>query len=334
MNITEVKSFLTKIGFTELSLVSGDEESRTWTFKFRFFNPKNLSVKPTLAAKGTVAVYEFEDVGKVGVSPSNFVVRFVDAGKRTEKKTVDDHLSKTNKVTPELEALYLKAQVSEAKRVPFMKALWTFYNETKFQNRMKMPKLVTTATPPGRLKTSTRGAHTGGPNFTTGQIWMNTIMWNARLPFFLETFLHEQCHQAVWNIDQVYDRSENGHGKDWQRWMIHVGLDPRRFDPTDAAEYRTGVGRTLEEEKLTDQFGPRQDPSYFKKLRHMEGFVPGPAIFERNGRAIKGDLDKAGSTYAFRFRLHHTGARVQFTWNSLKKFNVNGLPNLYYAPKE
>jgi len=334
MNITEVKSLLTRLSFTELSLIKADEEAATYTFKFRFFNPKVISVKPTMAAKGTVAIYDIPDVGKLGVSPSNNVVRFIDAGKRTEKKATDTHLSKSSGVTSELEAMYQKAQVSDSKRQAFMKALWEYYNEHKFQGRMKLPKLVSDAKVPGiGSRPSTRGLHVGEAGFRTKFLWFNTIMWNARLPFFLEVFLHEMCHQAVWTVDHVHDRTAQGHGPDWQRWMVHVGLDPRRFDPTDDYEYKTGLQRTQEEEKNTDQYGPRVDASYFKSLHKMDGFVPGPAILEKNGRAIKGELDKAGKTYAFKFRLHYTGAPVQITWPSLAKFNEQGLPRLYHVPK-
>jgi SprT-like family len=333
MNITEIKSFLTRLTFTDLSLIKADEASMTYTFSFGTFTPKAIPDKPTMAANGTVAVYTLEDVGKLGVSPSNKVVRFIDAGKRSTKKVNDEHLSKSNGVSPELEALYQKAQVSETKRQAFMKGLWNFYNETKFQSRMKIPKLLTGPKVPGiGSRPSTRACHVWDER--TGKtlyLWVNTIMWNARLPFFCEVFLHEMCHEAVLNIDQIESREAAGHGKDWQRWMVHVGLDPRRFDPTDDYEYKTGIQRTQEEEKLTDMYGPRVDASYFKTLRKMSSCVPGPAILQRSGRPIKGVLDKAGSTYAFKFRMYHTGSPVQFTWKNLKEFNEKGLPNLYHA---
>ena len=42
------------------------------------------------------------------------------------------------------------------------------------------------------------------------------------------------CHQAVWTLDHYLSKNAaDGHGTNWARWMRHVGLDPRRFDPTD-----------------------------------------------------------------------------------------------------
>lgn len=333
MTLTEVKGFLTRLGFTELSLIKSDEASHTFTFSFKFFNPKLLKIKPTMAAKGTVAVYEIEDVGKIGVSPSNQVVRFIDAGKRTQTPKADDsHLSKATAVPEDLELQFQKAVINPGKRVQFLKNLWTYYNREKFGGRMEMPTLKTDNTKP-RGGHGVRAFHRGGPHFTTGMIWVADHLWNGRLPFFLEIFLHEMCHQAVWNLDRVADRSEQGHGPDWQRWMKHVGLDPRRFDPTDNQEYSTGLSKAQEEEKRTDLYGPPADPANIKHLRHMLQFEPGDCFMVLYGRLVKGYLRTSGRQFTFTFRRHDSGQLTGLAYPSLKSFEEEALPNLYHYPK-
>jgi len=331
MTLTEVKGLLTRLGFTELSLVKSDEAARTYTFQFKQFNPKLMKSKPTMAAKGSVAIWELEDVGKIGVSPSNQVVRFIDAGKRTQVPKADDsHLSRATAVPEELEQQFQKAVINPGKRVQFMKNLWTFYNREKFGGRMEMPALKTSNT--GAPK-GTRMFHRGGPHFTTGMIWVAEYMWNARLPFFLELFLHEMCHQAVWDLDRILDRTEQGHGKDWQRRMTHVGLDPRRFDPTDNQEYTTGLSKAQEEEKRTDLYGPSADPASLKHLRRMTQFEPGDCFMLIYGRLVKGYLRTSGRSFTFTFRRHDSGNLTGLAYPSLKSFEEEALPNLYHYPK-
>jgi hypothetical protein len=80
-------------------------------------------------------------------------------------------------------------------------------------------------------------------------------MFNARPPFFYEILLHEMCHLAVWNISKDSDNSEAGHGPTWKNWMVKVGLDPRRFDPTDDTEMQVGPEKHAKEAELTKKYG-------------------------------------------------------------------------------
>lgn len=63
-------------------------------------------------------------------------------------------------------------------------------------------------------------------------------MFNGSQGYFVETMLHEMCHQAVSEIDQYDDSKENGgHGSHWAHWMKKVGLNPLRYDKNRGITY-------------------------------------------------------------------------------------------------
>lgn len=323
MQPVEVKALLERYGFRGLHFVTQDEATLTFTFKFESYNDKYLGVKPTVAGGGKVAVYAIPEVGKVGISPSNSMVRFIaEAGKRTVRQTDDSHLGHT-KVSPELTKLFHKSAVSTMDRHVYLTKLWTYFNDEKFQGRMTMPKLLCTPAPPGRgRKQGLRGLYMGAANHQPGTLWVAPNLFNAREPFFLEVFLHEMCHQAVWTVDRVNDfKDAEGHGKYWQAWMTKVGLDPRRYDPTDDSEYMTPMERSQAEDKVTEQFGPRVDTSEIEKREHpsLPETVGGgvPCVYVYKSRAINGVLKYVPSyrTYTFLFpHWKHKGVRSEFSW--------------------
>lgn len=190
------------------------------------------------------------------------------------------------KVSPELTQMFYKAKVSAGHRVPYMIQLWKCLNAEKFGSRMKIPKIQVGTGMGPRVRGSYLGLSNG-----SGVLGMAPFMFNGREPFFLEVFLHEMCHESVWEIDGLHSKhqTEKGHGPDWQRWMTRVGLDPRRYDPTDDFEYKTEHQKTGEELELDQKYGPRVDPSYFKKL--VEVKYPKPrqlVVFSYKGRPIAG----------------------------------------------
>jgi len=335
MRLQEVKTFLTKRGFNGLQYVSHSEETKTFNFKYTEFNDYHMGIEPTVAAKGQVAVYNIPEVGKIGVSPNNRMVRFIDAGKAIAKKKVNDSHLGFVEVTPELTELFNKAVTNSTQRVPYMKALWHYLNTEKFQGRMKEPELKTGPRSGSRHKNA-RGVyfstnwHSNGP----GKIWMADFMFNAREPFFLEVFLHEMCHQAAREIDRDSSYDEQGHGPVWQKWMRHAGLDPRRFDPTDDYEYKSTDETMHQEEQLDEQFGPRQDGAELAKLKKLTKFEPGPCFYVYKSRAIRGVLQMGfdGKSVIFEFK-NPKGQTRQLSWKTLKLFNSGkqgGLIHCYH----
>jgi hypothetical protein len=334
MKLLEIKTLLNKFGFDRLSLVKADEQTKTYTFKFQNYDISRLTVKPTMAAGGKVLVFNIPDVGKIGLSAENQIVRFIDSGTRDNApKASDKHLGFVD-VPAELSLEFQKAAINSAKRVQYLKNLWTHLNTTKFGSQMKMPHLECSSSPSkgkGSHKTA-RGIYFGGPSFQPGTLWIADFMFNAREPFFLEVFAHEMCHEATWTISKDRSSAEQGHGPTWQNWMKHVGLDPRRFDPTDDLEYRASGQGLDKEEEYTKKYGPRASPSYLKSLVPLKNFVEGPVIYLYNGRAIKGSIRQLDIRIMFYFQTLNGESR-HFIWKNKAEFMKTGLPNMY-VPKE
>jgi len=104
--------------------------------------------------------------------------------------------------------------------------------------------------------------------------------------------------------------------------MRRVGLDPRRFDPTDDTEYQTGPGKDAKEEELVKKYGPRADAAAIKKLHVMEMPQSGKAIYLSEGRIFHGDLDTKAKTFR-----GDTGNGRLYTW---KFKSLRGM-RFYYA---
>ncbi len=276
---------LESFGFSGLSLVSS--EGNTTTLRFRDYNHSSLVKslgQPTLAGGGKVAVFQIPKVARIGVSPSNSVLRFIaeiDSG----AATVQHHLGFV-KVPPAYSAAYLKASINPAHRVSYIRKIWDFLNKTKFNDRLMEPRLAVKES----LGAGVRAHYIGNRACTSGTIEVTHFMFNAREPFFLEIFLHEMCHQATREISRDTDMSENGHGPVWQQWMVDVGLDPRRFDPTDPAEYLNHKEFVQKETELNRRYGPRAKESDLKKLKKCPPSEFGTVFIVYNGRLLQGIL--------------------------------------------
>jgi hypothetical protein len=268
----EIVELLKSYGFKSPHLK--DHKEKTYTYAVADFDLKKLEKMfgaPTLAANGKVAVYKVPGVGRLGLSTANSLVRFIDESVGSNRHVDTSHLSYV-KVPAAYSKAYLQAQGKESLRIKYCQKLFDYLNAEKFDNRLPMPRIsVSPANPKGTSK-ATRGAYTGGPNFGAGSIWMESFMFNAREAFFLEVFLHEMCHMAAWTLSRSTDRSEQGHGPIWKDWMTKVGLDARRFDPTDDTEYQTGPAKHAEEEKLTRMYGPAATEEEVSKLKKLPSY--------------------------------------------------------------
>jgi len=195
MNQTELVKLLETFTFRGLVLFKLD--AKTATYKFESYDHKKLEKalgKPAVAAEAKVAVFIIADIGKIGVCPSNSMVRFVASPSSASAPQADSSHLGEHDTSAELELQYARAQGSARHRIAFVKTLWTHFNETKFEGRMKMPKIEVSHKPSFKTKhTTARGIHMGGRNYGPGIIWIADFLFNARRPFFYEILLHEMC---------------------------------------------------------------------------------------------------------------------------------------------
>ncbi len=302
MSPQDLVKLLESLTFVDLSLVSLADNS--YTYKYGDYNHAKLEKalgKPAIAGQGKVAVFQIPGTGKIGVSPANSVVRLIVTGVFTSlPKAADTHLSK-QATTKELSLAYTRAQGNQRFQLQFLTELWEHFNQTKFGGRLSKPRLEVSDRPTVKVPKGTRGAYQAGRAFGPGILWIAKFLFNAREIFFNEIVLHEMCHQAVNQIDHKTNTSDGGHGPEWQKWMVHVGLDPRRYDPTDDVEYQDTAQKADTEAELSAKYGPRAKPEFFKELQPLRTPVYGPVIFEFRGRALEGVLDRSSSGYEFRW---------------------------------
>ena len=284
----DIIRLLSSFGFSNLSLVK--HESDVSTYRFGHLDTAKLRSlgEPSLASGGKVAIFEIPQVAKIGVCDSNSLVRFVDYSQTHETFTV--HLGNL-KFPTSLSLAFLKASGNTALQVPFCKKAWAYFNKTYFGNNLDLPVIKVSDTPPGKVSKASRAAHFPGGNFKTHFLWFASFLFNSREPFFIEIFLHEMCHQAALEISHNADSSEGGHGPVWQKWMIDVGLDPRRFDPTENFEYSTLNTKHLQEEAdLSKKYGPRPTKLVLDKLKKTRPILDSPVMYVYKGRLFTGKM--------------------------------------------
>lgn len=235
---SDIISMLISFGVQGLTIRKVEE--RSYLFDFQKWNKKKLDTafgEPRIV-KEKVYAYTIPDIGSLGINPSALKLKFVDKTKIDKLQTKDEHLSFV-KVTPELTSEFYRAAGNPGFRVHYLTNLWKFLNTEKFGGQMTLPKIHMKDTN-GRNRAYHRGAYTSGWTRGPGEIACSSYIFNAREPFLLEIFLHEMVHQYIWEIVQLpvdKIRVEKGHGPEWKAEMVKVGLDPRRYDPTESDEY-------------------------------------------------------------------------------------------------
>lgn len=144
----------------------------------------------------------------------------------------DEHGIPIVTVSGAIKAKYPKAQAGNTTdRLGFLNMLWKELNETNFENAMVLPTMRF-------LKDmGSRGRRLAHWNPRLRELGFAPRLFNAPLNVILETMLHEMCHQAVSEITKVKETTNGGHGPNWIRWMVRVGLDPKRYDTNDALVY-------------------------------------------------------------------------------------------------
>jgi len=285
----DIIRLLTSFGFSQLSLVKHDSNN-TSTYKFDHLNAASLKSlgEPSMASGGKVAIFEIPQVAKIGVSESNNLVRFVDYSRSHETSSV--HLGNL-KFPSNLSLAFLKASGNTALRLPFCNKAWSYFNKTYFGNKLSPPLIKVSDTPPGKVSKYSRAAHFPGNDFKTKFLWFASFLFNSRESFFVEIFLHEMCHQAALELSHNIDSSEGGHGSVWQKWMVDVGLDPRRFDPTEDAEYSTRNTKHLQREAdLSQKYGPRPTKVILDKLKRTRAYKGSEVMYIYRGRLFVGNM--------------------------------------------
>lgn len=321
MQPSDISALLKNFGFTELSLVKVD--GKLFTFKFGSCNLKKLNTMfgtPSIAGGGKVAVFEVPEYGKLGVSPMNTMVRLSYTGTHQKREYNDTHLGQ-HETTPELSLMYEKAKVNPTQKVKFITALWEYFNKEKFQGRLPEPRLLTSAKPPvdGASKNA-RGLfiYDTKKMYGPGTLWISDRIFNAKEAFINEVVLHEMCHQATSCLDKVNDPSEGGHGREWQAWMRKVGLDPRRFDPTEETVYQDKVTQAISEDKLNRAYGPRTPVAEYKNREKVEIPTSLEVLVEIHGRLMRGKFKKVRGGYQFNCTAPNK-AELIFTFRAFPK---------------
>jgi predicted SprT family Zn-dependent metalloprotease len=264
----QAQLFLTELGFKGLRFKSEREDEIKFFFSdydkavvTKFLGqPKSVekSIRYNFGNQGIVAIWPSTDTvilqnSKRGVKLTPTPIHVPepepkeepkDTGPKTGTENDDSHVPIVH-ITPELHAEYQMAQRNEMYRMKFMQSLWRFLNRTKFGSAMDIPNI--------RLMKNVKGTSLrlrGYWQASTREFAISKRLFNATQNFFVEVFLHEQCHQAVSEIDHVVDRTEKGHGPNWQRWMRKVGLNPLRFDPNENSTYMNPQEKKDYEERL------------------------------------------------------------------------------------
>jgi len=320
MTPTEIPALLEKYGITGLRLKSHDEEKHVYTYGYSSADlPKMVKAlgSPSITSSGKVAIFTIQKVCKIGVSQDNRMVRVIDLNPDSAPAVPQSHLS-VHETKKELEFGYKKAQTSKRLRLPFVTEMWHYFNQEKFQNRLPIPTLLVSDKPPGNPKglNRARGVYYTRLNGPAGTLWLADFLFNSPMPFFNEILLHEMCHQAVACLDHVNDPSEGGHGPNWQAWMRRVGLDPRRYDPTDETVYQTSDQRGAEEEKNFALYGPLTPAAEIRRIEKLphpskKDMAHCEVYFVTKGRALEGVIRGR----QFTFRGKH-GSLNTLSWKS------------------
>lgn len=342
-DLKQAETFLESLGFTGLRFMSdADDLAR---FKFRNWSePQMESLLGKPRNKGaTVWTWTFGKFGAIAVWPGAKKVSLRNsaqpdtneveppappAPKQGQYKTGtenDDSQVPLVHITDALHQEYMKAQREPRMRLRFMADLWKFFNQTKFQNKMRMPNI-------GFMKeqSATRMRIRAYWRGVDRKLKVSPRLFNASQEFFVETFLHEMCHQATYEIgamtlEEVADnRRHKGHGRVWAKWMKHVGLNPLRYDPNENTVYMTEEEK-IEHKESKDKWRQTKDDAEAQGLRLARNLYFGmPVVVRRTdtnygpGGLVKGYAvclgRKKGNTWAILSEDQARGKRTSNTW--------------------
>lgn len=119
---------------------------------------------------------------------------------------------------------------SDAAKKRFLQHAWHAANKTFFDGKLVVPNL-------SFLKAMKNFRGLGYWRAHTRDLKVSPRLFHTTQARCLQTIVHEMCHQAVSEIDKVVDRSDGGHGHNWQMWMRKCGLTPSRYSQDDRTTF-------------------------------------------------------------------------------------------------
>ncbi len=203
---------------------------------------------------------------------------------------------------PKLAKLYLDCRrpPASSKQLLLMREAWTYFNHQVFGGRLK-PAHMRLMRTVGAERKHTLGTWSAG----TRTLSIQPTTFKGPLATFVETFVHEMCHQAVTDINQTRDSGPGGHGPLWSAWMRKCGLSPNSFMTINRDEFMDTDEKEAYRQKIAEREAQRQKADEEQhKYRHMWSPQDGkPAIARINDKYVEGILvcpsAKDGRTWAF-----------------------------------
>lgn len=128
-------------------------------------------------------------------------------------------------------------------RIKYIKTVWHKANAKFFKSEMREPTNIKLHKETKAVRSLGYWRHTRDGSLR--ELSVSPRAFNSEEYVTLTLIVHEMCHQAVAEIDNVYDRTAGGHGPNWQAWMRHCGLEPNRYVGQDYLNHF----RTEEERK-------------------------------------------------------------------------------------
>jgi hypothetical protein len=160
------------------------------------------------------------------------------------------------------------------------------FNSRLFDNRLKR---IPVSLYPDTARTRLLGVFRHGSGGTTDTIGINAKLFRDKslIGQMITVLVHEQCHQAVRQINNEIDVVAGGHGSLWRSWMRKCGLPPDRYASQD-------TGKTAEEVKqqIMEQKKAQQNTELVRKEAKSIGvessgpFVPGSVVAFRAGAEL------------------------------------------------
>lgn len=186
------------------------------------------------------------------------------------------------------------AQIKTNQRM-FMQFVWTRANDKLFDNKLTMPNL-------GLMREMKNFRGLGYWREGKRELKITPRLFNATHAHIITTLVHEMCHQAVSEIDNVVDRTAGGHGPNWTAWMHKCGLDPHRYNKDDRTTFMSDSERLEAQRILTNRKNALENVEH-RKLSYPRALMPAQYHDAKNNVWVKGLIvrkhDQAGKRWCF-----------------------------------
>ncbi len=151
--------------------------------------------------------------------------------------------------------MFDKAYETDPAKLVYLTYQWHKLNDLKFSGKLVLPKIRFLK----QLSVDKfrRAGHWRGGSYR--ELAFNRRLFLQAEFIVLMTLLHEMCHQYVDEVLHSKDRSEGGHGHEWQETMRNVGLVPSRYNRhgdyllTDEEQEQRNARKELIQDARTQQ---------------------------------------------------------------------------------